>query len=404
MGYPRGGTRGGRAPFVVLAALIAMVGMLSSCTKSPTYPDTVSDSSQFADLAAPALTVTGLGEKALKENAIGVQPGAPVTVRAQQGSLTNVKVSSGGREVPGQITDNGSTWTNTAPMAFASRYTLTARATGVGGQSDIQRSFTTSTANNFTMPYLVPRNGEVVGVGQPISVKFDEPITNRKAVQDAIVITTDPPVEGAFYWISPQDLRWRPEKFWKSGTKVTVAVNVFGIDLGDGVYGQKNVKSTFRVGRQMLITADDRTKTVTFERDGKVVRRMPTSMGKPGTPTDRGIYIVGDKHAHLVMDSSTYGVPINSADGYRTPVDYATQMSYSGIYFHSAPWSVWAQGNTNTSHGCLNLSPADALWVMNNTLRGDPVTVKHTQGPMLSGTDGLGDWNIPWERWKKGNA
>lgn len=404
MGYPRVSARGRRVPVVLLAALLALVGLLSSCTKAATYPDTVGDSSQFADLAAPELTVTGLGDAALKENAIGVQPGSPVTVRTEQGSLTNVKVTSGGREVPGEITGNGSTWTNTVPMEFASKYTVTAQATGVGGTSDLQRSFTTSSANNFTMPYLVPRNGEVVGVGQPISVKFDEPIANRKAVQDAIVITTDPPVEGAFYWVSPQDVRWRPAEFWKSGTKVSVAVNVFGIDLGDGVYGQRNVKSNFRIGRQMLITADDKTKVVTFERDGKVIRRMPTSMGKPDTPTDHGIYIVGDKHAHLVMDSSTYGVPINSADGYRTPVDYATQMSYSGIYFHSAPWSMWAQGNTNTSHGCLNLSPADALWVMNTTLRGDPVTVKNTSGPPLSGTDGLGDWNIPWERWKKGNA
>ncbi len=404
MGHPGARGRTLRTPLVGIAVLIAMVGLVSSCTKAPTYSDAVNDSSQFADLAAPELTVTGLNDSALKENTIGVQPGSPVTVRAAQGSLTNVKVTSGGKVVPGEITDNGATWTNAAPMDFASRYTLTAQATGVGGTSDIQRSFTTSSPSNFTMPYLVPRNGEVVGVGQPVSVKFDEPITNRKAVQDAITIKTDPPVEGAFYWISPQDLRWRPAEFWKSGTLVTVDVNVFGRDLGDGVYGQKNLRSTFRIGRQMLITADDKTKTVTFERDGKVIKTMPTSMGKPGTPTDRGIYIVGDKHAHLVMDSSTYGVPINSADGYRTPVDYATQMSYSGIYFHSAPWSLWAQGNTNTSHGCLNLSPADALWVMNTTLRGDPVTVKNTMGPALSGTDGLGDWNIPWERWKKGNA
>ncbi|HNP57432.1 MAG TPA: Ig-like domain-containing protein [Gordonia sp. (in: high G+C Gram-positive bacteria)] len=403
MGYPHSLSQTRRLPVAVLAVLMALVGLLSACTKSPTYSDAVSDASRFSDLAAPEMTITD-GGAVLKENAIGVQPGSPVTVKVEQGSLTDVKVTSGGKVIPGEITDNGATWTNSVPMDFASRYTLTAQAKGVGGTADVSRSFTTSTANNFTMPYLVPRNGEVVGVGQPISVKFDEPITNRKAVQDAITITTEPKVEGAFYWVSPQDVRWRPAEFWKPGTKVSVAVNVFGKDLGDGVYGQKNVRSTFRIGRQMLITADDRTKMVTFERDGKVIRRMPTSMGKPGTPTDNGIYIVGDKHARLVMDSSTYGVPVNSADGYRTPVDYATQMSYSGIYFHSAPWSVWAQGNTNTSHGCLNLSPDNALWVMQNTLRGDPVTVKYTQGPRLSGVDGLGDWNIPWSVWKKGNA
>ncbi|MFT4199322.1 L,D-transpeptidase [Gordonia sp. (in: high G+C Gram-positive bacteria)] len=395
--------RARRMPFMAVAVLLALVGLVASCTKSPSYPDKLSDSTRFSDVAGPEVTISG-ADKPLKENAIGVQPGSPVKVKVAQGSLTEVKVSGGGKDIPGEITDNGSTWTNTEPMDFASKYTVSAQAKGVGGKTHVERSFTTSSPNNYTMPYLTPRNGDTVGVGQPISIKFDEPIKNRKAVQDAITIKTEPKVEGAFYWISPQDLRWRPAEYWNPGTKVDVTVNVYGLDLGDGVFGQKNAKSSFKIGRKMLITADDKTKTVVFEREGKVIRTMPTSMGKPGTPTDYGIYLVGDKHAHLIMDSSTYGVPVNSPDGYKTPVDYATQMSYSGIYFHSAPWSIWAQGNTNTSHGCLNLSPDNALWVMRNTLRGDPVTVKNTEGPKLSGTDGLGDWNIPWERWKKGNA
>ena len=36
--------------------------------------------------------------------------------------------------------------------------------------------------------------------------------------------------------------------------------------------------------------------------------------------------------------------------------------------------------------------------------RGDIVEVLNTTGPTLSGTDGLGDWNIPWDTWKAGNA
>ncbi|MFT3899695.1 MAG: Ig-like domain-containing protein [Gordonia sp. (in: high G+C Gram-positive bacteria)] len=392
-------------PFYVIAVLVALVGLVASCTKSPTYPDKIGDSTQFSDVAGPSISITGGDEdQPLKENAIGVEPGQPLNVKVSQGSLTKVKVSSGGKEIPGKITANGSTWTNEEPLDFATKYTLNVQAKGVGGTATMERTFTTSSPNNYVMPYLTPRNGTLVGVGQPVSVKFDEPIKNRKLAQDSITIKTEPKVEGAFYWISPQDLRWRPAEYWKPGTKITVDVNIYGKDFGDGVFGQKNAHSEFKIGRAMIITADDKTKTVVFERDGKVVRTMPTSMGKPDTPTDNGIYLVGDKHPHIIMDSSTYGVPVNSPDGYKTPVDYATQMSYSGIYFHSAPWSMWAQGNTNTSHGCLNLSPDDALWVMRNTLRGDPVTVKNTSGPRLPGTDGLGDWNIPWERWKRGNA
>ncbi|KDE96962.1 hypothetical protein Y900_030490 [Mycolicibacterium aromaticivorans JS19b1 = JCM 16368] len=106
----------------------------------------------------------------------------------------------------------------------------------------------------------------------------------------------------------------------------------------------------------------------------------------------------------LVMDSSTYGVPVNSPDGYRTEVNWATQMSYSGIYVHSAPWSVGSQGRNNVSHGCLNVSPENAKWFYDTTKRGDVVEVINTVGPTLPGTDGLGDWNVPWDQWSAGNA
>ena len=110
------------------------------------------------------MTITD-GGAVLKENAIGVQPGSPVTVKVEQGSLTD-EGHQRRKVIPGEITDNGATWTNSVPMDFASRYTLTAQAKGVGGTADVSARFTTSTANNFTMPHLVPRNGEVVGVGQ----------------------------------------------------------------------------------------------------------------------------------------------------------------------------------------------------------------------------------------------
>jgi lipoprotein-anchoring transpeptidase ErfK/SrfK len=127
-------------------------------------------------------------------------------------------------------------------------------------------------------------------------------------------------------------------------------------------------------------------------------------MGKDSTPTNNGSYIVGDRYRNLIMDSSTYGVPGNSPNGYRREVEYATQMSYSGIYVHSAPWSVGSQGRSNVSHGCLNVSPSNAVWFYDNTKRGDIVEVINTVGSTLPGTDGLGDWNIPWEQWKAGNA
>ncbi|GAC69100.1 L,D-transpeptidase [Gordonia soli] len=394
-----------RRHLMIGGVLLATVAIVTSCSQEASYSDDVHSTSMFDDLLKPGLEVTEWAEKPLTEGAVGVQPGAPIKVAASEGSITSVRVNKAdGSPLKGELSEDGTTWTSAEPFGYNRNYTLQADAVGIGGTATKKVSFTTRAPNNLTQAYLTPNPGETVGVGQPIAVKFDEPIPNRKAAQRAIKITTDPPTEGAFYWISDTEVRWRPENFWKTGTKVNVAVNTYGIDLGDGLFGQENVRTNFKVGRKLLITADDKTKQVVFERDGKVIRTMPTSMGKPGDETDNGVYLVSDKHDHIIMDSSTYGVPSNSANGYRTPVDYATRMSYSGIFFHSAPWSVWAQGNTNTSHGCLNLSPDNALWVMENTLRGDPVVVKNTTGGTLSGTDGLGDWNVDWKTWAKGNA
>jgi lipoprotein-anchoring transpeptidase ErfK/SrfK len=254
------------------------------------------------------------------------------------------------------------------------------------------------------MPYLMPNDGETVGVGQAIAVRFDENIPDRVAAEKAIVVTTDPPVVGAFYWLSNREVRWRPKDFWVPGTTVDVAVNTFGVDLGDGLFGQRSRSASFSIGDSLIGTADDSTKTLTIRRNGEIVNTMPISMGKNSTPTPNGVYTIGDRYRNLIMDSATYGVPSNSANGYRLEVDWATQMSYSGVYIHSAPWSVGSQGSANVSHGCLNVSPANAQWFYNNSKRGDVIEVRGTVGSVLSGSEGLGDWNIPWEQWKAGNA
>ncbi|MDY6869478.1 MAG: Ig-like domain-containing protein [Actinomycetota bacterium] len=353
----------------------------------------------FGDLLMPKLT------SSVTDGAVGVAVDSPVTVAAEGGVLGSVTmVNEDGKAVSGKLSQDGLTWATTESLGYNKSYTLTAKSMGLGGVTSRQMTFETHSPENLTMPYVLPNEGEVVGVGQPVAIRFDENITNRLAAQRAISVKTDPPVEGAFYWLSNREVRWRPAEYWEPGTKVQVEVNTYGVDLGDGLFGQDNVKTQFTVGDQVVATADDSTKTLTVRRNGAVVKTMPISMGKNGTPTDNGTYIIGDRYSHLVMDSSTYGVPVNSPDGYRTEVDWATQMSYSGIYVHSAPWSVGSQGQSNVSHGCLNVSPSNAKWFYDNTKRGDLVEVVNTVGSVLPGTDGLGDWNIPWEQWKAGNA
>ncbi len=392
-----------RAYLMALALIPALIFALSSCSgnSAPPQPQVINDKgTPFGDLLVPKLTAS------VKDGAVGVAVDQPVTVGAEDGVLGSVTMVNDDEGVPvaGELSPDGLIWRTTEPLGYNTSYTLQAQSLGLGGATSQQMTFQTHSPENLTMPYLLPNDGEVVGVGQPVAIRFDENIPNRLAAQQAITVTTNPPVEGAFYWLNNQEVRWRPAQYWKPGTTVDVAVNTYGVDLGDGLFGQENMTTHFTIGDEVISSVDDNTKTLTVRRNGEVIKTMPVSMGKNSTPTNNGTYIIGDRFGHLVMDSSTYGVPTNSANGYRTEVDYATQMSYSGIYVHGAPWSVGSQGYSNVSHGCINVSTSNAQWFFNNTKRGDIVEVVNTVGSILPGEDGLGDWNIPWEQWRAGNA
>lgn len=336
---------------------------------------------------------------------VDVSPIEDISVTAAGGTLTEVTMTNAkGVEVEGELSADKTTWTMSEDLGYGTTYTVEATAKGEAGPVTQTTEFTTVQPNNLTHASMLPAGGATVGVGQPAVVIFDEPIKDRQAAQDAITVTTDPPVEGAFYWMSNVQVHWRPEAYWAPGTEVRVDVDTYGKDLGNGLYGQEDVFATFNIGDEVIAVADDNTKTIKVSVNGEVVKSMPTSMGKSKFATPNGTYIIAERHASMIMDSSTYGLAVDDPEGYKTEVDWATRMSYSGIFVHSAPWSMWAQGNTNTSHGCLNVSPADAQWFYNNTKRGDLAIVKNTIGETLAGTDGLGDWNIPWSVWKAGNA
>ncbi len=389
--------------WLTVAALVPAIALLLTACGGPAEapaPQVISDKgTPYGDLLVPKLT------SSVQDGAVGVSVESPVTVSAEFGVLGAVSmVNASGEQVEGKLSEDGLTWQTTEPLGYNKSYTLNAQSLGLGGATSRQMTFETHSPENLTMPYVLPNEGEVVGVGQPVAIRFDENIPNRLAAQRAITVKTNPPVEGAFYWLSNREVRWRPADYWEPGTAVEVSVNTYGVDLGDGLYGQDNVSTNFTIGDEVITTVDDSTKTLTVTRNGEVVKTMPVSMGKNSTPTNNGVYIVGDRRSHMVMDSSTYGVAVNSPNGYRTEVDWATQISYSGIYVHAAPWSVGSQGYSNVSHGCINVSTSNGQWFYDNSKRGDIVEIVNTVGSTLPGTDGLGDWNIPWSQWKEGNA
>lgn len=231
----------------------------------------------------------------------------------------------------------------------------------------------------FAPPSFNPSNGSMVGVAKPIAINFARPIADRQMAQSAVHVSSVPPVPGKFYWLSDTQLRWRPIDFWPANTTVN-------IDAG-------GAKSSFRTGESLVATVDNATHQMQIVRNGTLEKTFPVSMGKTGNDTPNGTYYVLEKFNDIVMDSSTYGVPVNSPQGYKLKVQDAVRIDNSGIFVHSAPWSVADQGKRNVSHGCINLSAANAQWFFDNFGSGDPIVVKNSVG-LYSQNDGAQDWQM----------
>lgn len=333
-------------------------------------------------------------------------PGRPLVVTAEQGTLTEVAVTDpAGESVTGSLSADRRSWQSAVPLGYDDSYTVTARAANADGvPTDVTGSIGTVTPVTLTYASAIPNPDLTsVGVGQPIAVYFDEDIADRAAVERQLVVTSTPPVAGAWSWLSDREVHYRPQEYWPAGTHVVLDVLIYGQDVGGGIYGQENRHIEFDVDDAMVATVDNSTLQVQAYRNGELVKTMPTAMGKPGNETPSGTYVVMDQHSEYTMDSSTYGVPIGGPDGYRTEVEFASRLSNSGIFLHGAPWSLADQGVRNVSHGCLNVSDGDAQWFYENFGRGDIVQVTGTGVPLES-TDGFGDWNVSWADWLAGSA
>ncbi|WP_232004659.1 L,D-transpeptidase [Mycobacterium sp. ACS1612] len=267
-------------------------------------------------------------------------------------------------------------------MLLSSGYALADPAPGDPGAGAGQDPTPFTGTAPFGPPRLVPANGSTVGVGQPIIINFPGLVENSVDAESAVHVSSVPPVAGKFYWMTPTQLRWRPLSFWPAHTAVTV-------DAGGTV-------TSFQTGDALVATADDATHQLTVTRNGAVEKTIPMSMGMTagGHQTPNGSYYVQEKMPSVVMDSSTYGVPVNSTYGYRTTVELAVRFDDSGDFVHSAPWSVDDQGKRDVSHGCINISPANAQWFFNTFNAGDAIVVKNSSGGTYSRHDGSNDWQL----------
>jgi lipoprotein-anchoring transpeptidase ErfK/SrfK len=389
---------------VVAMAVIAPL-VLSGCDskKSAAAAPAPSDRVENATTAVPAPPVSLSITPAAGKKDVPVS--AEIGLKLANGKVSSVTVKgSDGKTVGGALRDDGSSWVPGKPLKTQEKYAVTVVATGSAGDSKtVTTSFTTMGApahKTGTGLYLF--DDHTYGVAMPVVVEFSPGIkkADRAAVQKRLFVTTQPAQPGVWAWTSTgTQAYYRAPKFWQPGTKLTVRAALGGLPTGSGHYGDRDRSATAKIGRDLEMKVDNASKKMTVVQDGKVLRTIPVSLGRPSKPSVSGTMVVMDKLASTVFDTTD----TDGAAGYRTQIEFAQRLTWSGQYIHSAPWSTGAQGHTNVSHGCVNVSPSNAKWLFDKTLIGDPVVVKGT-GDKLQYGDGWTPWNVSWADFVKGSA
>ena len=365
-----------------------------------------SDQGAPASSATPTPTVDPVGfEISPAADTAKVRLDAPVTVKASNGTLTSVTVTDeDDAPVRGKLADG--VWQNEASLKGGATYTVTAVAKDAEGREQTtSSSFKTLTPAARVSASVVPLNGWTVGVGMPVMVNFSKAVAvkNREATLKAITVTTTPSqVEGAWRWITSQQVQWRPANYWPSGTKVTVKADLAGLEVRPGVWGKGVATSNFTVGTAMVSVVDIKAHRMTVMQNGTVIKVLPITTGKAGFDTRVGTKVIMSRELSRRMDAETTGVARDNPEYYNIEdVKYAMRLTNSGEFLHAAPWSVRQQGHANVSHGCTGMSEANAKWLYEHSKVGD--VVKYVNGKRApEWGNGYTAWNKTFDQWKAG--
>jgi lipoprotein-anchoring transpeptidase ErfK/SrfK len=401
-------TNRARVP-MMLGALVAVSLVVAGCGSGGSRSDhgsgAVSDVLQTPG-PRPAVAKPSLHTNVVK-GARAVPVDHRVRVTADNGTLTSVAVRSKAGSVAGSLTGDKRTWTAGDLLEPGTTYTVVSTAAGSDGRSVTHTThFKTAplTLDQQTYPSFAPLDGQTVGIGMPVIVRFDVPVTDHAAIEKHLQVVSQPAQKGSWHWISDNEVHWRPATYWRPGTKVTVNADVNGVPAGNGIYGQLNRSETFHIGASHIYKVNIATDQLHVYDGGHLVRTIPVTTGMPGFTTRSGVKVIVEKDRYHTMNSETIGIDPNSALGYNIKdVEFAMRLTYSGEFLHAAPWSVASQGHANVSHGCTGMSTANAGWLYDHSQIGD--VVEYTgSSKMMTLTNGYGDWNEPFRQYRQGSA
>lgn len=395
-------------------AIVAMLG-LSACNSTANAgqhtSSTQAGSSAATTTSTPTPTTPPVDwQTTPKDSSTAVPVDTRVTVHTTNGNLTSVAMtykSKKGNVVPADGWLESGVWTAKDLLEPGVTYTLAMKATDeAGDQTTREQTFTTQdlTLDDQIAVHVTPGDGQVVGIGMPVIVTFDLPVKDQATFEKHMKVTSTPAQAGSWYWLSDREAHWRPQSYWKPGTKVHVEADLNGVPAGNGRYGQWTRTSDFTIGRAVVAKVNLKTDKMDVFISGNKVKTIPITGGRPGLETRSGVKVIMAKVTNIVMKAETIGFKPGDPGWYEdTPVKYALQLTNSGEFLHSAPWSVASQGHTNVSHGCTGMSNANGAWVYQNFKIGDVVDTTGSKKPMTMG-NGYSDWNLSWAQWQKGSA
>lgn len=383
---------------LVALALMAVVGVAGcgsdrapaspSSTGQPGSPSPTQPAEPFSFAIGPA------------DGSKNLPISTEIDTRITGGKVASVTLTDDrGGAVSGEARADGTTWIPARSLEYGRTYTATATASGNSGESVTQKTtFTTMARPGGTRVgsglYLF--TGQTYGAAMPVVVEFESDIPEgaRASVARRLLVKTEPAQPGRWHWHSARMVLYRAEKYWQPGTTITVRSALTGHPIGTR-YGDTDRSATVKIAnRTLVLDVDNTTKQMNVIQDGQVVKTIPVSLGKAATPSSSGHMVIMEKAESTVFDTRATDGP----NGYRIDIEYAQRLTWGGEYVHSASWSTKDQGVRNVSHGCVNVSPSNALWLFQQTLVGDAVIVRNTERALEPG-NGWSAWDIPWERY-----
>ncbi|MGZ4664807.1 MAG: L,D-transpeptidase [Frankiaceae bacterium] len=254
---------------------------------------------------------------------------------------------------------------------------------------------------------IAPLSGTTVGVAMPISMVFTDPVkvSARKRIEHQIRLTTSVPVTGAWHWFGSQRVDFRPKRFWKPGTTVSMVARFDHVGDGYGRYGTHSYTRTFKIGADVRTHVYVNKHKTVVTRNGKILRTMPSNAGSPSFPTWDGTMAVVNTARTVRMTSCSVGIACDPSNPnfYDLVLPWDVRITTSGTFVHYSTADPYP-GSGNASHGCVHLSYANARWYYNLSKQGDPVRITGTPRGKTPGDNGYADYNVPWREWLAGSG